>query len=210
MSLIQEALEKVGKARLETVSLRHEPGTAPAEPKKIPIPKVLREERVHAPVFAAEEKLPASAAAPVREEEKQTLEFTFSRTTGLIIAALCFLGALALFQMFMFGSIQKSSPVLSPPAPKMETQAPAAVRPAVAAASRPASRPVMNPVRSFYDSKPMFKLSGITTSGGEPLALVNNQVVGIGDLLKENATVRDIQNGRVVLAYNGNDVILTM
>ena len=66
------------------------------------------------------------------------------------------------------------------------------------------------PTTSLFNQKPLFNLSGITVSGGQPLALVNNQVVAVGDVLKEGATVKDIQPGKVILVYKNRDVLLTI
>ena len=79
----------------------------------------------------------------------------------------------------------------------------------------PAPKPKPEPKASFVplqfpSLKPQFKLSGITISGGQTLALVNNQVVAEGDRLKENAIVKKIADGTVTLEYNGKEFDLTL
>lgn len=62
----------------------------------------------------------------------------------------------------------------------------------------------------FPSLKPKFKLSGITISGGQPLALINNQVAAVGDTLKENVIVKKIDGQSVTIEQNGKEISLTM
>ena len=55
-----------------------------------------------------------------------------------------------------------------------------------------------------------FTLTGITTYGTERLALINNQVVGVGEKLKENATVLEIQGQKVALDFQGKRIELEL
>ena len=71
-------------------------------------------------------------------------------------------------------------------------------------------RPNYIPRVSRQATTSLFTLSGITFSGGQPLALVNNQVVAVGDRLKENAVVKVIQAEQVILDYQGKEVVLSM
>lgn len=57
---------------------------------------------------------------------------------------------------------------------------------------------------------PKFVLTGITASGKERLALINNQVVRVGDPIGENAFVKEIQERRVILEFRGREVKLTL
>ena len=57
---------------------------------------------------------------------------------------------------------------------------------------------------------PRFSLTGITTSGTERLALINNQVVGVGDRIGEKAIVKEIQERRVILEFQGREVQLKL
>lgn len=55
-----------------------------------------------------------------------------------------------------------------------------------------------------------FELTGITFSGNTRLALINNQVVGVGETLKEKATVLEIQGQKVVLDFQGKRIDLEL
>ena len=55
-----------------------------------------------------------------------------------------------------------------------------------------------------------FVLTGITDSGNGKLALINNQVVGIGDRLQEKAFVKEIHERTVVLDYNHKEIKLSL
>ena len=57
---------------------------------------------------------------------------------------------------------------------------------------------------------PQFVLTGITDSGSGKLALINNQVVGIGDRLKEKAFVKSIGERSAVLDYSGKEIRLSL
>ena len=57
---------------------------------------------------------------------------------------------------------------------------------------------------------PDFELTGITLSGNTRLALINNQVAGVGEKLKEGATVLEIQNHQVVLDFQGKRIALEL
>ena len=55
------------------------------------------------------------------------------------------------------------------------------------------------------------KLTGITSSGGVRYALINNQVVSIGDMLKkENAVVKDILPRSAVVDQGGRLITLSL
>ncbi len=53
-----------------------------------------------------------------------------------------------------------------------------------------------------------FRLSGITEQKTGNLALINDQVVGVGDRLKEKAFVKEIHSKTVVLDLNGREITL--
>ena len=55
-----------------------------------------------------------------------------------------------------------------------------------------------------------FELTGITLSGNTRLALINDQVAGVGETLKEGATVLEIQNQRVILDFQGKRIELEL
>lgn len=60
------------------------------------------------------------------------------------------------------------------------------------------------------DPLPRFQLTGITTVEGEELALINNQVVGVGDLTREKALIKKIQNRSVLLEIRGREISLSL
>ena len=63
----------------------------------------------------------------------------------------------------------------------------------------------------FSNAGPKFSLTGITLSGSQRYALINNQVVGVGDFLKkENATVVQIQDKSVILTSQGREIRLSL
>ena len=63
---------------------------------------------------------------------------------------------------------------------------------------------------NIVPSVPGFKLSGITTSGGKRLALINNGIFAKGDPINGNTIVQEIQTRRVILMQGSREVILDM
>ena len=63
---------------------------------------------------------------------------------------------------------------------------------------------------NIVPSVPGFKLSGITTSGGKRLALINNGIFAEGDPINGNTIVQEIQTRRVILMQGSREVILDM
>ncbi len=57
---------------------------------------------------------------------------------------------------------------------------------------------------------PKLTLSGITSSGNDRIALINNQVLRIGDTIGSNGFVKDIQDEAVVLDFHGHEVVLNL
>ncbi len=57
---------------------------------------------------------------------------------------------------------------------------------------------------------PKLSLTGITESNGAKLALINDQVVGVGDRLLEKAIVKSITENTVVLDWNGRQIKLRL
>ncbi len=75
--------------------------------------------------------------------------------------------------------------------------------------STAASESSMLPI-SDASSTPKFVLTGITDSADGKLALINNQVAGVGDRLQEKAFVKEIGARSVVLDYNHKEIKLTL
>ncbi len=53
-------------------------------------------------------------------------------------------------------------------------------------------------------------LTGITSANNQPLALINNQVVGMGDKLREGAIVKSIHGQEVILELDGRKIALSL
>lgn len=64
------------------------------------------------------------------------------------------------------------------------------------------------PVTARPVSQVKFSLTGITVSGDTNLAVINNQVVGTGDQLREGAFVKSITASLVVLEMDGRQIVL--
>lgn len=82
----------------------------------------------------------------------------------------------------------------------------------VPAVSSAAPEAVVVKARKPFTSAPVsqtkFILTGITASGDTTLAVINNQVVGTGDKLREGAIVKSITANRVVLNLDGRQIVL--
>lgn len=68
----------------------------------------------------------------------------------------------------------------------------------------------MKSIVTHLDTGPKFQLTGITTADGQELALINNQVVGVGDITREKALVKRIQNRSVILEFRGREISLSL
>lgn len=70
-------------------------------------------------------------------------------------------------------------------------------------------RPFPSPSRT--PNAPGLNLTGITESGGVRYALINNQVVTVGDMLrKENAVVREIAPKSAIVECRGRKITLNL
>ena len=62
-----------------------------------------------------------------------------------------------------------------------------------------------------YLKKDIFQLTGILTDeDGVKTALINDEVVGVGDYVNEEALVQEIQEKRVILDYEGEELTLKL
>ncbi len=66
------------------------------------------------------------------------------------------------------------------------------------------------PVTQRPTAQIRFTLTGITETDGMRLALINNQVVGEGDRMRENAVVKTISKDTVVLEYQNKPLKLSL
>ncbi len=184
MSLIQEALEKAGR-----IPSRPQAATSPS-----PSP---------ASIYEGSLELPKMTAECVSEEKDPVVRiviprhFEISKKIVLIAGALLFLAGFGIFQMMS----QKVRPtVASLPSSLVQTPASSAksfVQPPLA-------------VITGTLSKPNFKLNGITSSNGQYTALINGQLVGVGDRLQENAVIKTIQEHAVILDFRGKEIELQL
>ena len=56
----------------------------------------------------------------------------------------------------------------------------------------------------------IYRLTGITNVSGKAIAVINNRLVGVGDVLNNRAVVTAIGEGQVRLDVQGKEIILTM
>lgn len=56
----------------------------------------------------------------------------------------------------------------------------------------------------------IFRLTGITRINGRPMAVINEEIVGVGDLLPGRAVVKTIGDGKVQLDIQGRDIQLVL
>lgn len=64
------------------------------------------------------------------------------------------------------------------------------------------------PAKNRLSGTSPFRLTGIVV-GAEPLALINDQTVGLGDRI-DRALVKEIQGRRVILEFKGRDIVLSL
>lgn len=199
MSLLQRALDRAENPETETVTKE----TVQAAPK-IPAPEKKAQEtssktqhdapRLNAIRFyeaqnqAIEEDIRQAKAVSV---PKQEVDHSGRNRLFLITALLT--ASLGLIP-FLHLPAPKNKPLS---AQKSAVETPQTV---IVKAEKPF---VAKPV-----SQIRFMLTGITASGDTMLAVINNQVVGTGDKLREGATVKSITDNRVVLDLDGRQIVL--
>lgn len=57
---------------------------------------------------------------------------------------------------------------------------------------------------------PIYRLTGITSLGGQPMAVINEEIVGVGAVLPGKAVVKEISHGEVLLDVQGKDLRLRL
>jgi hypothetical protein len=139
----------------------------------------------------------------IRQLEKEIKKIETPKASPKVLA-LVFLALL--FMIWMSRLIVPSAPENVPPAAIQEAK-PAAVSAAVS----PEPVVVKSPSRLFTRSvsKARYLLTGITSSDNDLLAVINDQVVGVGDTLREGALVTKITVDRVILDTDGQKTVLT-
>lgn len=182
MSLIQAALEKA-----------HQP--EPEEPKPVPIiseePRMQTNKFYEAvetevnPVFAGKKRKTLSRK-PMTHTAPLTIPPQYRMTAA--IAGMIFFSILA--GVFILPAKTTVQPMpMSSQSVVMKTQ---------------------TPVTQKTISQVKFMLTGITEADGVQLALINDQVVGVGDLLREKAVVKSIAESAVTLEWQGRQITLTL
>lgn len=184
MSLIQSALEKANRSvggNAAAAAPVHKTSTKPAAPIKTPvIPK-----QITRPVLEKKEDAGTLPNAPKK------LRFKYP---GLVFSGIILLAVLGVFAgLYLIFSqppaINKSSNAITSQTAPLKTQSPVFAKP---------------------KNKSRFQLSGITFSGSDRLALVNNQVLGVGDKLSEGAMVKSIADDSVILEFEGKTIELLL
>ena len=198
MSLIQEALEKAGgkldekkkeapsqaalRARLELPNPQVRPVSraARATPSELPVQK-------RKPLMAAalEEKSGGSSKA---------VFFLWSGLIAVVVLSACYILIMEVRALSSGGEASRQN--------KNEK---AVVREVVSPFAEATLQTAHSSVAGIS-----FHLSGITSSGGEMLALINNQIVTVGDILRENAMVKEINPQDVLLLYGEVEIRLKL
>lgn len=190
MSLLQEALQKARQqtpASLITKAVETKPGVIPVpQPSGKNTAPTMQPGTWYTPPIISQLRREVQAAPPARRE--------ISKTAVLGIGILVFVGTLAAFLVL------KKGVNAIPAAHRSVNQAQAKHAPKFRI---PSLVPEISP-------QPKLTLTGITVSGDERLALINNQVVGVGDFIREKARVKEIRERSVILEFQGKEFRLTL
>ncbi len=155
--------------------------TALPAPEKIEPAKMIRE------TLRAEEKIIREMSPRLEKAGSPALVFYAAAAWALLAAV----GVAILVWFFLtYGKKTETSPVMMAGVSSTLVQIPQA-------SSRAANTP-------------KFVLTGVTESNGAKLALINNQVAGVGDRLREKAFVKSINEDSVVLDYDGREIRLNL
>lgn len=152
----------------------------------------------------AEEKIiKIQASVPDIKKEAQPLEeikSAFSIKSALILGLiLTASAAILIFTPLIHRPSATENKPLGPPI----AQAPQPIQQAA-----PKPTPISVPYK-FSLTNPAFEFSleGIISGNGAPAAIINKQVVGVGDTVK-GAVVMAINEDEVILDYNGEEILL--
>ncbi len=187
MSLIQQALEKAKQPDKTPLPLKAAAKVKPEMVTPTISSKPEHEPRVSSIKFyetlQKEVEKDIKMAVPIKapiQESKPEKKNTLSKSMAVWIGFLV-AGSL-LVSWFLFPQFQKQS-------------MPASSIKSIVTASRGGDR---------------FLLTGITAYATGNYALINNQVVAVGDRLPENTIVKSISSSAVILDRNGRDITLTL
>jgi len=74
----------------------------------------------------------------------------------------------------------------------------------------PASSLTVSQPPTIYRSFTPYRLTGITSFDSKPMAVINDEIVGVGDALSGRAVVKEILDGQVLLDVRGKETKLTL
>lgn len=184
MSLIQAALDKAHEKEPEAPKA---PVPVAEEPRMQSIQFYETAEiKETAPAAAFRPKKKKAAAAAVTLPAIQLLP---SMRLGLLISGLILITLLVVRNFIPSSTSTEPAEVLPSQAVVVKTQ---------------------TPVTQKTTAQIKFTLTGITETEGIKLALINNQVVGEGDKLRESAVVKSISQDSVVLEYQNKPLKLSL
>lgn len=205
MSILQRALDRAENPEKETV-------TAPEPQVKTPVP-ALAVKKTEAPAERQHQaprlntiRFYESQNEAVEEDIQETARAAFRNYTAAQKETKRprknFLGLILVLLLLTVGAAKLVIPS-KPEKTPANTLAPASSAPSEAVVVK-----AQKPFTSVPVSQIKFILTGITASGDTTLAVINNQVVGTGDKLREGAVVKSITANRVVLDLDGRQIVL--
>lgn len=184
MSLIQDALEK---------ALSPEP-----EVPKAAAP-THEEPRLQSIKFYESTETPETVAQPARPKKKKIVAETLkNKIQNLSPQArlIALIGGFLVLSLIL-------GPIWISPAKKSTPSSFALPTASVVAKTQ-------TPITQKTIAQIKFTLTGITQADGIWLALINNQVVGEGDKMRENALVKSVTENTVTLEWQGKQIVLTL
>ena len=125
--------------------------------------------------------IPETLSAETTAKIPETAEISKSKT--LLAGAFIFLAALIVFYLLPHRHRGSDRTAAAQPAPKRWAHAP---------------------------FQPKWVLSGVTISNSQQLALVNDQVVGVGETIGKDAVVKEIDSRSATLEFQGRKIRLTL
>lgn len=120
-------------------------------------------------------------------QESYSKRRSLYRKAALGVLLVCFIGGL-----FYVAGIRRDGAQVSPSA----------------AASGSVRTVSQSPLRIYSGN--IFRLSGIMDLGDKPMAVINGNIVGVGDSLSGKAVVREIGKGEVRLDVQGKEIRLAL
>ncbi|MDP3920657.1 MAG: hypothetical protein Q8R76_07625 [Candidatus Omnitrophota bacterium] len=183
MSLIHKALDKAN-------------GRGESAPKRAPVFAKPRDTSVFTAPAPESEIIPIAQVEPHEETLAQP-----SLSKEYLFFAILFAGILAVLAYYSLG-LKATETVPSEPT---------VVKAAASQRVTTLRPPVVPQAKSgVVMAQEEFLLSGISNIGNNLIAIINGQVVAVGDVLQEGPVVKAIQGRKVVLDSDGVEVHLTL